>query len=93
MRWGAGEADIEQLLAERHLDRVQGAQADGRSWLDRSRDRPASCHEPVTTWRICSGTGIAGRSPVPESTRVAYTTFAPYRSENTLGARRMAARR
>ena len=37
MRWGAGEADIEQLLAERHLERVQGAQADGGSWLDRAR--------------------------------------------------------
>ncbi|HLX47336.1 MAG TPA: HEPN domain-containing protein [Streptosporangiaceae bacterium] len=37
MRWGAGEADIDQLLAQRHLERVQGAQADGRSWLDKAR--------------------------------------------------------
>jgi hypothetical protein len=37
MRWGAGEADIDQPLAERHLERVQGAQADGGSWLDRAR--------------------------------------------------------
>ena len=34
---GTGEADIEHLLAERHLERVQGAQADGGSWLDRAR--------------------------------------------------------
>jgi hypothetical protein len=37
MRWSAGEAAIEQLLANRHLERVQGAQADGESWLDRAR--------------------------------------------------------
>jgi uncharacterized protein (UPF0332 family) len=37
MRWGAGEADIDQLLAQRYLERVQGAQADGRSWLDKAR--------------------------------------------------------
>jgi hypothetical protein len=37
MRWGAGEATIEQLLAQKHLERVQGAQADGGSWLDRAR--------------------------------------------------------
>lgn len=37
MRWGAGEADIGQLLAQRHLERVQGAQADGGSWLDKAR--------------------------------------------------------
>lgn len=37
MRWGSGEADIERLLATGHLERVQGAQADGGSWLDRAR--------------------------------------------------------
>jgi len=37
MRWSSGEAAIEQLLADRHLERVQGAQADGGSWLDRAR--------------------------------------------------------
>jgi hypothetical protein len=37
MRWGAGEATIEQLLAQGHLERVQGAQANGESWLDRGR--------------------------------------------------------
>jgi hypothetical protein len=37
MRWGAGEADIDQLLAQRYLERVQGAQADGGSWLDKAR--------------------------------------------------------
>jgi HEPN domain-containing protein len=42
MRWGAGEADIEQLLAARHLERVQGAQTDGGSWLDRARQALAA---------------------------------------------------
>lgn len=37
MRWANGEAIIEQLLAKGHLERVQGAQADGWSWLDRAR--------------------------------------------------------
>jgi len=37
MRWGSGEADLERLLAAGHLERVQGAQADGGSWLDRAR--------------------------------------------------------
>ncbi len=37
MRWSAGEAAIGQLLADRHLERVQGAQADGEPWLDRAR--------------------------------------------------------
>ena len=37
MRWSSGEAAIEQLLADRHLERVHGAQADGGSWLDRAR--------------------------------------------------------
>jgi hypothetical protein len=37
MRWSAGEAAIGQLLADRHLERMQGAQADGESWLDRAR--------------------------------------------------------
>ena len=37
MRWGAGEADIDELLAQGHLERVQGAQADGKSWLDKAR--------------------------------------------------------
>jgi hypothetical protein len=29
MRWANGEAIVEQLLAKGHLQRVQGAQADG----------------------------------------------------------------
>ena len=37
MRWANGEAIVEQLLAKGHLERVQGAQADGWSWLDRAR--------------------------------------------------------
>ena len=37
MRWGGGEATVERLLGEGHLERVQGAQADGGAWLNRSR--------------------------------------------------------
>jgi HEPN domain len=37
MRWGSGEATVQRLLAEGGLERVQGAQADGGSWLDRAR--------------------------------------------------------
>jgi HEPN domain-containing protein len=37
MRWSPGEAAVERLLAAGHVDRVQGAQADGASWLDRAR--------------------------------------------------------
>lgn len=37
MRWSAGEATVERLLAARHIERVHGAQADGASWLDRAR--------------------------------------------------------
>jgi len=37
MRWSNGEATIERLIADKRLERVQGAQADGGSWLDRAR--------------------------------------------------------
>jgi HEPN domain-containing protein len=37
MRWGNGEATVERLIADKRLERVQGAQADGGSWLDRAR--------------------------------------------------------
>ena len=37
MRWGAGEATIERLLEQGHVERVHGAQADGDSWLERAR--------------------------------------------------------
>jgi hypothetical protein len=37
MRWSAGEAIVERLLAAGHIERLQGAQADGASWLDRAR--------------------------------------------------------
>lgn len=37
MRWGTGEATVERLLAAGHMERVQGAQADGESWLGRAR--------------------------------------------------------
>jgi hypothetical protein len=37
MRWSTGEATVERLLADGRIERVQGAQADGASWLDRAR--------------------------------------------------------
>jgi HEPN domain-containing protein len=37
MRWSTGEATVERLVAAGHIERVQGAQADGDSWLERAR--------------------------------------------------------
>lgn len=37
MRWGTGEAEVERLLALGHIEKVQGAQADGHSRLERAR--------------------------------------------------------
>jgi hypothetical protein len=37
MRWNVGETVIERLLEQGHIERVQGAQADGESWLERAR--------------------------------------------------------
>jgi hypothetical protein len=37
MRWSAGEAEVERLLDQGSIERVQGAQADGESWLERAR--------------------------------------------------------
>lgn len=37
MRWGTGEATVERLVQAGHIERVQGAQADGNSWLERAR--------------------------------------------------------
>ncbi len=37
MRWRAGEATVERLLEQGHVERVQGTQADGGSWLERAR--------------------------------------------------------
>jgi HEPN domain-containing protein len=37
MRWTTGEAEIERLLDQGSIERVQGAQADGESWLERAR--------------------------------------------------------
>ena len=37
MRWSAGEAAVERLLDQGHVERVQGAQADGDAWLERAR--------------------------------------------------------
>lgn len=42
MRWSTGEAVIERLLARGHIERVQGAQADGESWLERARQNPGA---------------------------------------------------
>jgi hypothetical protein len=37
MRWNAGEAAVERLLAAGHIEQLHGAQADGESWLGRAR--------------------------------------------------------
>jgi HEPN domain-containing protein len=37
MRWSTGEAAVERLLDQGSIERVQGAQADGESWLARAR--------------------------------------------------------
>jgi len=37
MRWKVGETVVERLLEEGRIERVQGAQADGESWLERAR--------------------------------------------------------
>jgi hypothetical protein len=37
MRWSQGEAIVERLIAERHIQKVTGAQADGSPWLERAR--------------------------------------------------------
>jgi hypothetical protein len=38
-RWSQGAQEIEQLLARRHLERVQGARVDGMPWLEKARRR------------------------------------------------------
>ena len=37
MRWSAGEAAVERLVEQEHIEQVRGAQADGGSWLERAR--------------------------------------------------------
>lgn len=37
MRWSAGETVVERLLEQGHIERLQGTQADGESWLQRAR--------------------------------------------------------
>jgi HEPN domain-containing protein len=37
MRWKVGETVVERLLKEGRIERVQGAQASGESWLERAR--------------------------------------------------------
>jgi hypothetical protein len=41
-RWARGEADIEQLIAAGHLERVSGAQAGGRPLLEQARKTAAT---------------------------------------------------
>ncbi len=41
-RWARGEAEIEQLLSRRDLDRVTGAAADGSPLLDHARTTAAT---------------------------------------------------
>ncbi|MGH3401633.1 MAG: hypothetical protein ACRDRJ_03805 [Streptosporangiaceae bacterium] len=36
-RWARGEAEVEQLIAAGHLERVSGAQADGNPLLEQAR--------------------------------------------------------
>lgn len=38
-RWARGSAEIEALLAKRHLERVTGARADGGPWLVKAARR------------------------------------------------------
>lgn len=41
-RWTRGEAEIEQLLSNRELERVTGAAADGRPLVDQARNTAAT---------------------------------------------------
>ena len=41
-RWRKGEAEVERLIAEKSLERLSGAQADGLPWLDKA-------HRTLTT--------------------------------------------
>lgn len=41
-RWTRGSAEIESLLAKRHLERVTGARADGDPWLAKAAQRLAT---------------------------------------------------
>lgn len=38
-RWSQGAQEIERFLDRHHLERVTGARADGRPWLDKARRR------------------------------------------------------
>jgi len=48
-RWTRGEAEIEQLLAHRELERVTGAAADGRPLLDQARTTAATAATLTST--------------------------------------------
>jgi HEPN domain-containing protein len=37
MRWNTGEAVVERLVKQDHIEQVQGAQADGGPWVERAR--------------------------------------------------------
>lgn len=47
MRWGTGAATVERLLAAGQIERVQGAQADGASWLGGLRRRRNELEYPL----------------------------------------------
>ena len=44
MRWSTGEATVQRLLDSGHIERIQGAQADGASWLERARRSLDAAH-------------------------------------------------
>jgi hypothetical protein len=48
-RWTKGEAEVERLLADRHLERVSGAQADGTPHVERARTTLASARRLADT--------------------------------------------
>ena len=44
-RWARGEATIEEFLANRELETVVGAQADGQPWIEKARRTVTSARE------------------------------------------------
>ena len=49
MRWAQGEAVVERLIADRRVERVSGAQANGDPWLERA-SRTADTAEGVAEY-------------------------------------------
>ena len=67
MRWSTGEATVERLLAAGHIERVQGAQADGASWLDRARRGLAAAQVLAETGPIAASFSPTTRHGRPAS--------------------------